>query len=86
MNFCDNLAHLTIAIRTARGALHWTQADLAEKSGISVASFLRQCVAQVVAGPQGHSLGAEDRLTLLLEHAAPRSFSSKLNEKAQAGQ
>ena len=41
MNFCDNLAHLTIAIRTARGALHWTQADLAEKSGISVPTIAR---------------------------------------------
>ena len=59
-------------------------AAAAEKSGISVSGYLRQCVAQVVAGPQGHSLGAEDRLTLLLEQAAPRSFSPALNQKAQA--
>jgi predicted transcriptional regulator len=41
MNYCDNVAHLTIAIRAARGALHWSQADLAEKSGVSVPTIAR---------------------------------------------
>jgi hypothetical protein len=61
-------------------------AAAAAKSGVSVSSYLRSCVGQVVAGPQGHGLSDEDRLTLLLEQAAPRSFSSKLNAKAMAGQ
>ena len=39
--FCENVAYLTVAIRAARGALHWTQADLAEKSGISVPTIAR---------------------------------------------
>ena len=41
MNYCDNVAHLTIAIRAARGALHWSQSDLAEKSGVSVPTIAR---------------------------------------------
>jgi hypothetical protein len=62
-------------------------AAAAAKSGVSVSSYLRQCVGQVVAGPQGHGLSDEDRLTLLLDDVAFRSFSQTLNRKSlPAGQ
>jgi hypothetical protein len=65
---------------------NWALAAAAEKSGFSVSSYLRQCVGQVVAGPQGHGLSDEDRLVLLLDDIEPRAYSPKLNAKAMAGQ
>ena len=62
-------------------------AAAAEKSGVSVSSYLRSCVGQVVAGPQGHGLSDEDRLTLLLDDVGPRAYSQALNRKSlPAGQ
>ena len=61
-------------------------AAAAAKSGVSVSSYLRSCVGQVVAGPQGQGLADNDRLELLLDDVKPRAYSPKLNAKATACQ
>jgi predicted transcriptional regulator len=83
----SNILVLAAAIRAGRGALNWSQNDLAEKSGVSLPTVAR--LEATIGSPKletvGKLLGAIEKAGVKYDWSQPTGFVMTLTVKKTAG-